>query len=218
MGQKVNPTGYRMGNTFTWKSRWFANESDYQAIVLEDVVIRNFLNEKLASAGVVVIEIERSLTTIKVILVVSRPGVVIGKGGENLKKIQSDLNRLINAKREKGHKLKINLKVDEFKTPDLSAKLIQQRIAEQLMKRFPQRRAVQQAMEKAMAAGAKGVKIALSGRIGGAEIGRSEKYFEGKVPTQTLRANIDYHHGPALTKSGFVGIKVWVYKGNVDEK
>lgn len=218
MGQKVNPTGFRIGNTFTWKSRWFAKSADYQDVVLEDHAIRGFLNEKLASAGVVAVEIERSLTSIKLILVVSRPGVVIGKGGENLKKVQVDLNRLINSKREKGQKLKINLKVEEFKTPDLSAKLVAQRIAEQLEKRFPHRRAVMQAMEKAMAAGAKGVKIALSGRIGGSEIGRTEKYFEGKVPTQTLRANIDYHHGPALTKSGFVGVKVWIYKGNVDEK
>jgi small subunit ribosomal protein S3 len=218
MGQKVNPTGFRIGNTFTWKSRWFADKDDYQSVVLEDVEIRKYLHDKLGHAGVVTIQLERSITTLKVILAVSRPGVVIGKGGENLKKIQNELNRVINAKREKGKKLKINLKVEEVKSPDLSAKLVAERIKDQLEKRYPHRRAVQQAMEKVMSAGAKGVKIALSGRIGGAEIGRTEKYFEGSVPTQTLRANIDYYQGPALTKSGYVGIKVWIYKGIVAGK
>ena len=218
MGQKVNPTGFRMGNTFTWKSRWFAKKDDYQGVILEDVAIRRYLNEKLSHAGVVGIDIERSITTLKLILFVSRPGVVIGKGGENLRKVQADLNRTINSNRDKGKKLKINLKVEEVRTPDLSAKLVAERIKDQLEKRYPHRRAVSQALEKVMAAGAKGVKIALSGRIGGAEIGRTEKYFEGSVPTQTLRANIDYFQGPALTKSGYVGIKVWIYKGMVDGK
>jgi small subunit ribosomal protein S3 len=218
MGQKVNPTGFRMGNTFTWKSRWFAKKDDYQGVILEDVVIRKYLNEKLSHAGVVGIDIERSITTLKLILFVSRPGVVIGKGGENLRKVQAELNRTINAHREKGKKLKINLKVEEVRTPDLSAKLVAERIKDQIEKRYPHRRAVSQALEKVMAAGGKGVKIQLSGRIGGAEIGRTEKYFEGSVPTQTLRANIDYFQGPALTKSGYVGIKVWIYKGMVDGK
>jgi small subunit ribosomal protein S3 len=218
MGQKVNPTGFRIGNTFTWKSRWFAKKDDYQGVILEDVKIRKYLNEKLSHAGVVGIDIERSITTIKLILFVSRPGVVIGKGGENLRKVQADLNKSINSHREKGKKLKINLKVEEVRTPDLSAKLVAERIKDQIEKRYPHRRAVSQALEKVMAAGAKGVKIALSGRIGGSEIGRTEKYFEGSVPTQTLRANIDYFQGPALTKSGYVGIKVWIYKGMVDGK
>jgi small subunit ribosomal protein S3 len=215
MGQKVNPTGFRIGNTFTWKSRWFAKKDEYQSVVLEDVQIRKFIESKLSHAGVVGIDIERSITTLKLILFVSRPGVVIGKGGENLKKIQAELNKMINSSRDKGKKLKINLKVEEVKVPDLSAKLVAERIKDQIEKRYPHRRAVQQAMEKVMSAGAKGVKIALSGRIGGSEIGRTEKYFEGSVPTQTLRANIDYHQGPALTKSGYVGIKVWIYKGDV---
>lgn len=218
MGQKVNPTGFRIGNTFSWKSRWFAKKEDYQGVILEDAEIRNYLNKELSHAGVVGIDIERSITTLKLILFVSRPGVVIGKGGENLRKVQSDLNRVINSKREKGKKLKINLKVEEIRTPDLSAKLVAERIKDQLEKRYPHRRAVQQALEKVMAAGAKGVKIALSGRIGGSEIGRTEKYFEGSVPTQTLRANIDYYQGPALTKSGYVGIKVWIYKEEVTGK
>jgi len=217
MGQKVNPTGFRIGNTFTWKSRWFANKKDYQNVVLEDVKIRKYLNAKLAHAGLVSTNIERSITTLKLILLVSRPGVVIGKGGENLKKVQAELNKLINSSREKGKKLKIDVKVAEMKTPDLSAKLVAQRIADQLEKRYPHRRAVAGALEKVMAAGAQGVKIAFSGRIGGAEIGRTEKYFEGKIPTQTLRANIDYYQGPALTKSGYVGIKVWIYKGDITE-
>lgn len=215
MGQKVNPTGFRLGSTFTWKSRWFATKQDYSDTMLEDYKLRLFLNKKLSNAGVVRIDVERSLTAIKVILVVSRPGVVIGKGGENLRLIQQDLERLINTTKKKQNKLKLDLKVEEIKSPDLSAKLVAERIADQLSKRYPHRRAVSQAIERVMQAGAQGVKIALAGRIGGAEIGRSEKYFEGKVPTQTLRANIDYHQIPAHTRSGYVGIKVWIYKGEI---
>jgi small subunit ribosomal protein S3 len=215
MGQKVNPTGFRLGNTFQWKSRWFAGKNKYSDLVLEDVTIRDYLNKKLENAGLDNIDIERSLTTLKLTLTVSRPGVVIGKGGENLKGIQKDLDRLINSSRAKGKKLKLDLKVKEIKKPDLSAKLVVDRIRDQLSKRYPHRRAVNQALDKVMAAGAKGVKIVLSGRIGGAEIGRSEKYGQGSVPTQTLRANIDYYEAPALTKSGYVGVKVWIYKGDV---
>lgn len=215
MGQKVNPIGFRLGNTFTAKSRWFASSKDYGETVLEDYRLRTFLNTKLANAGVVQVDIERSLTTIKVILFVSRPGVVIGKGGVNLEEVKKEVERMLNISKEKRDKVRVELKVEEVKKPDLSAKLVSERIAEQLIKRFPHRRAVSQAMEKVMGAGAKGVKIALSGRIGGAEIARSEKYFQGSVPTQTLRANIDYFHAPARTRSGYVGIKVWIYKGEV---
>ncbi len=215
MGQKVNPIGFRLGTTFFAKSRWFATKQHYADTVLEDFHLRNLLNKKLSNAGVVQVDIERSLTTIKVILYVSRPGVVIGKGGVNLEEIKKDVERLLNISKVKRDKVRVDLKVEEVKKPDLSAKLVAERIAEQLIKRFPHRRAVSQAMEKVMGAGAKGVKIALSGRIGGAEIARSEKYFQGSVPTQTLRANIDYFHAPARTRSGYVGIKVWIYKGEV---
>lgn len=215
MGQKVNPIGFRTGSFFNWKSKWFATKADYSDKVIEDYKLRQYLQEKLASAGVVRIEIERSLTVIKVILHVSRPGVVIGKGGSNLEDIKKQIERILNVSKLKKDKVKIDLRVEEVQVPDLSAKLIAERISGQLIKRFPHRRAVNQAMERVMQAGAKGVKISLAGRIGGAEIGRTEKYFEGSVPTQTLRANIDYYHEPSLTRSGYVGVKVWIYKGEM---
>lgn len=213
MGQKVNPTGFRLGNLFTWKSKWFADDAQYSNTMLEDHKLREFLNKKLGNAGLVQINIERSLTMITVILHVARPGVVIGKGGANLEIIKKDIERILNISKQKKDKVKVDLKVQEVKKPDLSAKLVAERIVDQLIKRYPHRRAVSQAMEKVMGAGAKGVKIALAGRIGGAEIGRREKYFEGSVPTQTLRANIDYYEMPARTRSGYVGIKVWINKG-----
>lgn len=215
MGQKVNPISFRLGNTFSWKSRWFATRDGYSDKLLEDFKLRTYLNSKLANAGMVEIDIERSLTTIKVILYVSRPGVVIGKGGVNLEEVKKDVEKLLNVSKLKKDKVRVEIKVEEVKKPDLSAKLVAERIAEQLIKRFPHRRATSQALEKVMGAGAKGVKIALSGRIGGAEIARSEKYFEGSIPTQTIRANIDYFHAPARTRSGYVGIKVWIYKGEI---
>ena len=215
MGQKVNPISFRIGNTFTWKSRWYSDKGTYSDTMLEDYTLRKQLSQKLNNAGLVQIDIERSLTMIKVILFVSRPGVVIGKGGVNLEVIKKDIERILNVAKKKKDKVRVDLKVEEIKKPDLSARLVAERIAEQLIKRFPHRRAVSQALEKVMGAGAFGVKIALSGRIGGAEIGRSEKYFQGSVPTQTLRANIDYYQAPARTRSGYVGIKVWIYKGEV---
>lgn len=215
MGQKVNPILFRIGNTFTWKSRWFANSQDYSNKVLEDYRLRNYIYSKLGNAGVVQVDIERSLTTIKVVMFVSRPGVVIGKGGVNLEAVKKEIERILNVSKQKRDKVRVELKVEEVKKPDLSAKLVAERIAEQLIKRFPHRRAVSQALEKAMQAGAKGVKVSLSGRIGGSEIARNEKYSEGSVPTQTLRANIDFFHAPARTRSGYVGIKVWIYKGEV---
>lgn len=215
MGQKVNPTSFRLGSTFTWKSRWFATPKSYSDTMIEDYRLREALSAKLVGAGLVDVEIERSLTMIKVTLHVSRPGVVIGKGGANLEGVKKEIERILNVAKQKKDKVRVDLKVEEVKKPDLSARLVAERISDQLIKRFPHRRAVSQAMEKVMTAGAKGVKIALSGRIGGAEIGRSEKYFQGSVPTQTLRANIDYHHTPSRTRSGYVGIKVWIYKGEV---
>lgn len=215
MGQKVHPTSFRIGTTFTWKSRWYADPDNYSDKVLEDYKVRQFLKNKLSNAGLVRVNIERSLTAVKVIIYVSRPGVVIGKGGSNLEVIKGEIERILNVSKLKKDKVKIDLRVEEVQKPDLSAKLVAERIMNQLIKRYPHRRAVSQAIEKAMQAGAKGIKIQLSGRVGGAEIGRTEKYFEGSVPTQTLRANIDYYQVPANTKSGYVGIKVWIYKGEV---
>ncbi len=217
MGQKTNPTGFRLGSTFTWKSRWFAQGKRYADTVLEDYKLRDHLEKKLSAAQLVQIDIERSLTVTKVILYVARPGVVIGKGGSNLELIKKGIELILNTGKLAKDKVKVDLQVEEVKTPDLSAKLVAERIGQQLIKRYPHRRAVSQAMERVMQAGAKGIKIALTGRIGGAEIGRSEKYFQGSVPTQTIRANIDYHQAPARTRSGYVGIKVWIYKGEALE-
>lgn len=213
MGQKVNPFGFRLGPLYTWKSRWFADDRLYQKQILEDYALREFLKQKLHSAGLTQVEIERSINTIKLTLYVSRPGVVIGRGGANLEQMKKDVIRLlkINPQDTKGRK--VELKVEEVKNPDIQARLILDRLKDQLEKRYPHRRAISQALEKAIAGGAKGIKIVLAGRIGGAEIGRTEKYTSGSVPTQTLRADIDYAQGPALTRSGFVGIKVYVYKG-----
>lgn len=218
MGQKVHPTGFRMGNTFTWKSTWFAAPADYAVRVLEDKKIRQFFEAKLAQAGLDRIEIERSINIIKIKLHVARPGVVIGRGGSNLEQLKTELAKSlkINPKDPKGVKVSID-EIVEVKQPDLSSKFVVERITDQLVKRYPHRRAVSQALERVMAAGAKGIKIHLSGRIGGAEIARSEKYFQGTVPTQTLRANIDYYEAPAHTKSGTVGIKVWINKGEITQ-
>lgn len=215
MGQKVNPINFRTGGIFNWKSLWFASKADYADKVLEDFRLREYLETSLANAGLVDVEIKRSINKLLIVLSVARPGVVIGKGGTNLEKIKQGVERMANVSKDKKDKARIELKVEEVKKPDLSAKLVVERIISQLLARYPHRRAVSQAMEKVMAAGAKGVKIQLSGRIAGAEIGRSEKYFQGSVPTQTLRANIDYFEAPAKTRSGYVGIKVWIYKGEV---
>lgn len=215
MGQKVNPTSFRLGIIFSWKSRWFAKKRDYSDNVLEDFRLRQYLNKKLANAGLVQIEIERSISKMKIVLLVSRPGVVIGKGGSNLEIVKKEITKLLNANKKKKDQVRIELKVEEVKEPDLSSKLVTERIINQLVNRYPHRRAVSQALEKVMRAGAKGVKIQLAGRIGGAEIGRQEKYSRGSVPTQTLRANIDYYESPAKTRSGYVGVKVWINKGEV---
>ncbi|MBT4123916.1 MAG: 30S ribosomal protein S3 [Candidatus Pacebacteria bacterium] len=215
MGQKVNPTGFRLGKIFSWKSRWFAKPAQYSNQVIEDHKIRKYFSEKLSNAGLVQVDIERYISKIRIVLQVSRPGVVIGKGGSNLESIKKEVEKLLNISKNKKIQTRVDLKVEEVKYPDLSARLVAERIVSQLIHRYPHRRAVNQALEKVMAAGAKGVKIQLSGRIGGAEIGRSEKYFKGSVPTQTLRANIDYFQVPAKTRSGYVGIKVWIYKGEI---
>jgi len=213
MGQKVHPFGFRLGPLYTWKSRWFSsNDEQYQAQVLEDHKLRAFLGEKLKTAGLVEVIIERSINTITIVLHVSRPGVVIGRGGSNLEQLKKDILHELHLKADE-KTTKVELKVEEEKNPDIQASLIIARLIDQLEHRYPHRRACMQAMEKAIAAGAKGIKIILSGRINGAEIGRTEKYSNGSVPTLTLRADIDYAEKPALTKSGYVGIKVYVYKG-----
>ena len=213
MGQKVNPKGFRIGSLYSWSSNWFASSKDYKHLLLEDVKLREFLFDKLALAGITQVQIDRSINNITITLHVARPGVVIGRGGSGLE----ELKKLIAQKLKKDSKTnkppKFELNVIEVKKPDLSARLVGLRIADQMIKRYPHRRAVSQALERIMSAGAKGVKIVLAGRIGGAEISRTEKYTKGSVPLSTIRSDIDYFEQPALTKFGYVGIKIWIYKG-----
>lgn len=211
MGQKVNPLGFRLGHWRPWKSRWFAREpKQYKKNLLEDVKIRKFLMEKLKLAGIVSVQIERFINKMKITLHVSRPGVVIGRGGAGLELLKKELCQMV-AIPEPEKNLEID--ITEVKNSELSAQLVATRIAEQLERRLPHRRVVTKTMERVMAAGAEGIKIVLSGRIAGAEISRTEPFSQGKVPLQTLRAKIDYAQVPALTKFGFIGVKVWIYTG-----
>ena len=215
MGQKVNPLSFRLGVLYKASSTWFAAKKDYQSLVLADIKIKQFIFKRLALAGVVSVEIERSINIMKVIVSAGRPGVIIGRGGSSLEILKKELESYLKKIGETSS-LKFQLEVKEVKNPDLSAKLIGERISEQLIKRYPHRRAISQAQERAMAAGAKGIKIQVSGRVGGAEIGRTEKYPLGTIPTQTLRSDIDYAKVASLTRSGYVGIKVWIYKGEAE--
>lgn len=213
MGQKVNPISFRVGVGKTWKSRWFADDAQYQKFLGEDIRLREALTEKLKLAGVHSIEIERLPKAITVKLRVSRPGVVIGRGGSGIEELKNFIIEQLGYKKDDPNIPKIEIPVEEVKNPELSAKLVAQRIAAELERRMPHRRVINRTMDRVMAAGAKGVKVVLSGRIGGAEISRTEKYHQGAVPTQTLRANIDYASVPALLKRGYVGVKVWINKG-----
>jgi small subunit ribosomal protein S3 len=213
MGQKVNPKSFRLGNFYTWSSNWYAKKGDYGKFLLEDVKLRQWLLDRLKLAGITEVKIERSINTIKITLSVARPGVVIGRGGSGLEELKKEIMaRLKNFPGDK-QAPKLELQVVEVKNPDLSARLLGLRLADQLLRRYPHRRAIAQIMEKTMSSGAKGIKIMLSGRINGAEISRKEKYFQGSIPLSTLRADVDYFEQPAFTKAGYVGIKVWVYNG-----
>lgn len=211
MGQKVNPIGFRIGAGQSWASSWFAsNGKIYRKELLEDYKIRKFLMNELQMAGIVTVEIRRSINKINIVLHVSRPGVVIGRGGSALEELKRKLEKFVSVPEPEKN---LQLDVAEVKNPELSSQLVAVRIAEQLKRRMPHRRVIAKAMERVIAAGAKGVKINLSGRIAGAEISRTEKYYEGKVPLQTLRAKLDYTQLPSLTKFGYIGIKVWIYLG-----
>lgn len=212
MGQKVNPTGFRTGQFLPWKSRWFSDDAKLKDFLLEDVKIRRALLEKLKLAGITSVEIERLPKSMVITLSVSRPGVVIGRGGTGIEEVKKFiLEKIREVRKEKVTDLKIDLQVNEVKNPELSAYLVAGRIAGELERRMSHRRVVSKTMERVMAAGAKGIKIVLGGRIQGAEISRVEKFHLGSVPTQTLRENVDYAQVPALLKRGYVGVKVWIH-------
>ncbi|MFA4827154.1 MAG: 30S ribosomal protein S3 [Candidatus Shapirobacteria bacterium] len=210
MGNKVNPIGFRLEavkNSPQWQSSWYADKKKYGLYLIEDKKIRDFIQKKLYSAGIVAIRIERSSKKLKIILVVSRPGLVIGRGGKELEILKKEIQKLLF---KINRKLNTEIQVEEFKYVDLSAKLIAEKIAFQLTKRMPYRRIALTAMEKSMAAGAKGIKIILGGRINGAEISRREKFSQGKVPLSTIRSKIDYAECPSATRSGYIGVKVYL--------
>ncbi|KKR33655.1 MAG: 30S ribosomal protein S3 [Candidatus Gottesmanbacteria bacterium GW2011_GWA2_41_12] len=215
MGQKVNPKAFRLGVISTWSSRWFANSQNYKKFLLEDVKIRKALLLKLKPAGVAEIEIERSINKVDITLHVSRPGLVIGRGGQGMEEIKKFVENIIavndkKAKKDKKSQFKLELKVEPVKEPNLNAYIVGNLIADQLARRLPHKRVVNSTIEKVMAAGAKGVKVMLSGRIAGAEISRREKYHQGSIPLSTIRENVDFAVVPSLTKSGFIGVKVWI--------
>lgn len=210
MGQKVSPNGLRLGIIKDWNSRWFANKKDYANFVVEDYGLRKFLKARLYQAGVSKIEIERSAARVKLHVYCSKPGIVIGKGGAEIEKLKAEL--------EKKLKGQVYVNIVEVKTPDRDAQLIAENVAFQLERRISFRRAMKQAISRAMVAGAKGIKIMVSGRLGGAEIARSEVYAEGTVPLQTLRADIDCGFSEAATTYGRIGVKVLVYNGEIFKK
>lgn len=213
MGQKVNPIGFRIGSFLPWKSRWITDDATYKDLLIEDIKIRYALLDKLKLAGVTSVEIERLPKSMVIYISVSRPGVVIGRGGGGIEDLKRFILQIISEQRKKlVRDMKIDLRVNEVKDPELSAPLVAARIVGELERRIPHRRVVAKTIERVMASGAKGIKVVLGGRIQGAEISRVEKFQEGSVPTQTLRENIDYTHIPALLKRGYVGVKVWIHK------
>ena len=207
MGQKVNPHGLRVGVIKDWDSRWYAANEKVGDLLVEDKKIRDYLKKTLYGAGIPKIEIERDNAKVRVYLHCARPGVVIGKGGEDIKKIEAQLVKMTGKP--------VDLKIVEVRDADTNAQLVAENIAQQLEKRIGFRRAMKNSMGRAMRAGAKGIKVSCGGRLGGAEIARTEHYHDGTIPLQTLRADIDYGFAEAATTYGRIGVKVWIYKGEV---
>ena len=207
MGQKVNPHGLRVGVIKDWESRWFADDDNFSDNLVEDYKIREFLKKKLYHAGISKIEIERSADRVKVLVYTAKPGVVIGKGGAEIEKLKGELAKYSTKK--------VLVDIKEVKRPDSDAQLVAENIAQQLENRISFRRAMKSCMGRAMKAGAKGIKTSCSGRLGGADMARTECYSEGNIPLQTLRADIDYGFAEANTTYGKIGVKTWVYHGEV---
>ena len=210
MGQKVNPIGYRTGVMLGWKSRWYASKQEFAELLLEDQKVRDFIKnhpkkQQYRNAGIDKIEIERTRDEVKVVLFVARPGLIIGKKGQEVELLQEELQNLIGRV--------VNLKIEEIGRPELRAQLVAEDIAQQLSKRASFRRAMKRAMEQTMDAGAKGIKVQLAGRLGGAEMARREKQITGSIPLSTLRANIDYGFTEAKTAQGHIGVQVWINNG-----
>lgn len=207
MGQKVHPHGLRVGIIRDWDSRWFVSDSDFGDSIVEDDKIRKFVKKSLYQAGIAKIEIEKKANKVTVFVHTAKPGIVIGKGGAGTEKLKADLTKLLNKD--------VFVNIVEVKQPDTNAQLVAENIAAQLERRIPYRKAMKGAMGRTMRLGAKGIKAMCSGRLGGAEIARSETYHEGTIPLQTIRADIDYGFAEADTTYGKIGVKVWIYKGEI---
>tara|TARA_Y100000817_G_scaffold233801_1_gene186138 strand:- start:393 stop:1016 length:624 start_codon:yes stop_codon:yes gene_type:complete len=206
MGQKTNPIGLRLGVNRTWDSIWY-DEKNFAEKLHEDIIIRNYINKKLKDASINKINIERTAKNITITIFTSRPGIVIGKAGSEVEKLKKELSNLL------GYETNVN--VSEIKRPALSACLVGQNIAQQLEKKINYRRSVKKSIQSTMSMGAEGIKIKVSGRLNGIDIARAETFKEGRIPLHTLRSNIDYAHVEALTSYGIIGVKVWVYKGEI---
>ena len=209
MGQKVHPTGFRTGITEPWKSRWYASKKEFRSLLMEDVRVRKFLKTKYRAAAIPKVEIERTRDEVKVILHTARPGVIIGRKGQEVDRLQEELQELLGRR--------VNLKVEEVGRPEIQAQLIAEDIADQLTKRAAFRRTLKRSIDATMDAGAKGVKIQIAGRLGGAEMSRCEKSIAGSMPLSTLRAKIDYGFCEAPTAQGNIGVQVWVNQGMYEE-
>ena len=210
MGQKIHPTGFRLALNRNWASRWYANNKNFPAMLLEDVAVRDFLKHKLAHAAVSRVVIERPAKNARITVFSARPGVVIGKKGEDIESLKAELQKML--------RVPVHVNIEEVRKPELDAQLIADSIAQQLQKRIMFRRAMKRAITNAMRLGAQGIKIMSAGRLNGIEIARTEWYREGRVPLHTLRADIDYGFAEAKTTYGVIGIKVWVFKGEVMSK
>jgi small subunit ribosomal protein S3 len=208
MGQKIHPVGFRLAVNRNWSSRWYANSKNFGPMLAEDIKVRDFLKRKLAHASVGRVLIERPAKDARITIFSARPGVVIGKKGEEIESLKSELRRIMGVQQ-------VHVNIEEIRKPEIDAQLIADSIAQQLEKRIMFRRAMKRAMQNAMRLGAQGIKIMSSGRLNGIEIARTEWYREGRVPLHTLRADIDYGLGEAKTSYGVIGIKVWVYKGEI---
>ncbi len=206
MGQKVNPISFRTGVMLGWKSRWYASKKEFSDLLLEDQKIRRYVKDKYKHAGIPKIEIERTRDEVKVVLFSSRPGVIIGRKGQAVEALQGELQDLVGRR--------INIKIEEISRPEIHAQLVAEDIAEQLARRSSFRRTMKRALEQTMEAGAKGIKVQLAGRLGGAEMARREKQIAGSIPLSTLRAKIDYGFTEAKTAQGHIGVQVWVNQGD----
>lgn len=207
MGQKVNPNGFRVGVIRDWNTLWYASKKDFADYLLEDKAIRDFLKKTYFEAGISKISIERAANKVNVSIHTARPGMLIGKGGAGIENIKAQVTKIANRP--------VGVNIMEVRNPDASAQLVAENVAAQLEKRISYRRAMKQSMARAMKAGAKGIKIKCSGRLGGAEIARDDKYRDGSIPLQTMRADIEYGFAEAATTYGRIGVKVWIYKGEV---